>query len=720
MSSAAGIRLRSGNMEISSFKSKLGRRIIILFLCCALVPIVALAAISFRTVIKQLNEQSRRQLHQDTKAIGMSIIERLSFIETELRLAASTIKSDPEASISRLSEEYRARLRDRFDSVVYMSGPLEIPILTDKRSWRPTLTEEQQAHLESGRSVIFSAEPEDNHRSLNMVVALDPLDLSRGFLLAEIKKEPLFSAAGFSLPELIQLCLLDDAGEPLYSSSADFSIPCLNLSAKAGRSHSGSIQWNDGGQDYLVSFRSVFMKYRFFVPDWKLILSIRKDDLLAPTSDFRLIFSSIVILSFALVLLFSLVQIRRSLVPLQKLQEGTRRISRKEFESEVKVKSGDEFEELADSFNEMASTLGKQFNALSTLADVDRGILSSLETGSIVHTALAGIKKVAGFDFVIAFIMIPGEEGRVRALLHSDTASEEGISREVPIPSEERKKLLDNPDGFMCDTGAHLPEYLSSFMKKSLISCWVVPFFIKESLAGMLALFSNDPSSFKEDNLDFVRQIANQIGVALSNAQLIEELDEMNWGTILALARTVDAKSPWTAGHSERVTDLALRIASGFQLPEKEMENLRRAGLLHDIGKIATPAQVLDKAGSLDDSERKLIEQHPGMGVKIIEPIKPYADIHEIILQHHEWYDGSGYPNGDSREEICLQARILTLADCYDALLSDRPYRDGMDKDLVRKIIEEENGTHFDPQVVKVFFEMVYESGDIRNYEENG
>jgi putative nucleotidyltransferase with HDIG domain len=169
----------------------------------------------------------------------------------------------------------------------------------------------------------------------------------------------------------------------------------------------------------------------------------------------------------------------------------------------------------------------------------------------------------------------------------------------------------------------------------------------------------------------------------------------------------VDAKSPSTAGHSERVTVLALKIGQSLELTLQEITVLHRGALLHDIGKIGVPARILDKPGKLTDEEYRIIREHSRLGARILEPVAAYADIIPIVLQHHERFDGKGYPDGLTGENIALGARILAVADVFDALLSDRPYRAGMELNQVLEIVKEEAGRQFDPVVVKALEEVL-------------
>ena len=192
-----------------------------------------------------------------------------------------------------------------------------------------------------------------------------------------------------------------------------------------------------------------------------------------------------------------------------------------------------------------------------------------------------------------------------------------------------------------------------------------------------------------------------------------KRLDQHHRGALTALARAIDAKSEWTAGHSERVTQLALRLGRVLGLKEDELENLYRGGLLHDIGKIGTPAQLIDKNSRLTDQEYSVMREHPRTGHRILEPIEVFADLLPIVAQHHEKFDGSGYPNGLAGEAINFSARIVAVADVFDALSSDRPYPAGMEPDQVLRIIKRDSGSHFDPRVVAALIKIIEQEGPL-------
>jgi putative nucleotidyltransferase with HDIG domain len=182
-----------------------------------------------------------------------------------------------------------------------------------------------------------------------------------------------------------------------------------------------------------------------------------------------------------------------------------------------------------------------------------------------------------------------------------------------------------------------------------------------------------------------------------------EQLHTLSVGTLEALARTIDAKSPWTAGHSTRVAEVALAVARAMRFDAPALERIRRGALLHDIGKIGVSAEILDSPAPLTDEQKAIVQQHPALGARILEPLPHCADILPMVLQHHERFDGAGYPAGLAGAEIALDARVLAVADVYDAITSDRPYRRGLPARDAAVRIAEAAGTQFDPDVVAAF-----------------
>ncbi len=227
---------------------------------------------------------------------------------------------------------------------------------------------------------------------------------------------------------------------------------------------------------------------------------------------------------------------------------------------------------------------------------------------------------------------------------------------------------------------------------------------------GVAAVESEGGVEFEDEDVSRALQLIDKAAVALNEVRLRRELAEMSWETLRALANTIDAKSKWMTGHSERVADLAWAIARRLGLGLEDLETLHRGSLLHDLGQIGVAAEILDFPGRLDDEMRRAIELHPVIGAEILEPIGVFRPLLPIVLHHHERWDGQGYPHGLSGTDIPYLARILAVADVFDAVISARPYREGRPKEMVLTIIREGAGSHFDPDVV-IAFEAVMAKG---------
>jgi len=207
--------------------------------------------------------------------------------------------------------------------------------------------------------------------------------------------------------------------------------------------------------------------------------------------------------------------------------------------------------------------------------------------------------------------------------------------------------------------------------------------------------------------MELLESVGKQAAIAIENASLYENLEQMFINTITSLASIMDAKSPWTKGHAERVTHYAMAIGKRMGLDADSLETVRLGGLLHDIGKIGTYDMILEKPSGLTPDELELIHKHPGKGAEILEPIKQLKDIVPLVKYHHEKVDGTGYPEGLKGSEIPMLAKILCVADAYDSLIANRPYRRSTTKKAAIEEIKRCSGTHFDPAVVGAFLEVM-------------
>jgi HD-GYP domain-containing protein (c-di-GMP phosphodiesterase class II) len=179
------------------------------------------------------------------------------------------------------------------------------------------------------------------------------------------------------------------------------------------------------------------------------------------------------------------------------------------------------------------------------------------------------------------------------------------------------------------------------------------------------------------------------------------------------LSRAIEARDPYTRGHSARVTELAELIACRLGWEEERLESLRVGGTLHDVGKLGVSDEVLRKAGRLEQGELEQIREHPKLGARILLRVAAFRDALPYVLYHHERWDGTGYPTGRAGKEIPLEARVLAVADAFDAMTSDRPYRRALTHDQALAEVERCAGTQFDPEIARVFLELFAEADEL-------
>jgi putative nucleotidyltransferase with HDIG domain len=245
-----------------------------------------------------------------------------------------------------------------------------------------------------------------------------------------------------------------------------------------------------------------------------------------------------------------------------------------------------------------------------------------------------------------------------------------------------------------------------SIVLHNIRSAMCVPLESKRRILG--ALYVDNLSvkgAFTEFDLEVLSAIGKQAGIAIEKLQLQEENAKLFFSTIRTLVATIEAKDHYTAGHTERVASYALQIARELDFSNEDLEDLKLGGLLHDVGKIGIPEKILKKPGKLTAEEFGVMKGHPAIGAKIAGNIENIDRVREIVLHHHEKWDGTGYPGGLKGERIPLGARVLAAADAYDAMTSHRTYRRDFSPEEVVTEFKRVSGFQFDPQVVEAFFQ---------------
>lgn len=355
-----------------------------------------------------------------------------------------------------------------------------------------------------------------------------------------------------------------------------------------------------------------------------------------------------------------------------------------------------------ESVERLMELTGK-IETIKTMAQLDKEILSTIDKHGILDTATALVNRIIPCERASVSLR---DRGECRVISEWGAGKFNGKSYSLSgcsCQSIERSRS----SVYLSDISSDNCPYHADLAALGIKSALMVPLVVKSEVIGFLDIATMHQGILTPAHLTNAENIASQITVALENSRLYEELQQLLISTITSLASAIDAKSPWTKGHSERVTLYAIEIGKEMGLSHKEIEDLRLAGLLHDVGKIGTYDALLDKPGSFTPEEFELVKQHPRKGVDILSPIKQLEQILPAILHHHERMDGKGYPEGLSGEEIPLCARILSVADSFDAMTADRPYRISQGKEYAVSEFKRCAGTQFDARVVEAFLKVL-------------
>jgi putative nucleotidyltransferase with HDIG domain len=241
-----------------------------------------------------------------------------------------------------------------------------------------------------------------------------------------------------------------------------------------------------------------------------------------------------------------------------------------------------------------------------------------------------------------------------------------------------------------------------------------VPLIAKDKIKGVIEVFLRTPFDPPSQWLDFFSVIATHAAIAIDSTQLFEDLQSLNAKLVTAYdetlegwSRAMDFRDKETEGHTQRVTQMTLQLARLLGVGETELSYMRWGALLHDIGKIGIPDSILLKPDNPTDEEWVIMRKHPEVAYEMLSPISFLRPALDIPYCHHEKWDGTGYPRGLKGEQIPLAARIFAIADVWDALRSDRPYRKGWSEERMCGYVRDQTGKHFDPQVVDAFLRLI-------------
>jgi putative nucleotidyltransferase with HDIG domain len=690
-------------LRLETLRSKVARRILSLFVVSAIVPVAVLSVTSFFAVTGQLRKQSEERLDRLTDLATQSILGRLFNMHVLLDISASAAAG----------ETGTLSLPPGLEGVLVLDANGEVRARAGQMSLPDEISQAERAHLDGNEALLRTVPGAGLAPPEVLMAVATPAPDDGGVLWAKILADSIWSAAQTQVidGDVDEMCVLDSSGVPHHCYAEDRSstlAPHIPIFEAGGPvSDFVEIPLGDGR---LAAWRGAMLGSSYRSPPWTVAISQSLESVHSPARAFAYYTVIAVLAGLVATVTLTHVVVRRTMEPLEQLIDGTERIANHDLTTRVEVLSDDEFGDLAISFNMMAQRLGFQFSQLEAGRAIDQAVLSASDKREAVQALLVGIAKVVPTGERGVFLLEAGSDDA--ASFYAMEAGGDTVTLDAFSVPHTTTALYDVPrEPFLAETAAAVPWALQSRTEEE----WTLPVLVLPLIAqgepfGCVGLASLPGEGFDEEDTVNARGLVDQAAVGLNELRLRVELAETSWEALRALANAIDAKSQWTAGHSQRVTDLAMLIGREVGLNERETDILHRGGLLHDIGKIGVDATILDFPGPLDAEQREAIQQHPQIGADILAPLRVFQPMMPIVLHHHERWDGKGYPDGLSGEAIPHLARLLAVADVYDAMVSARPYRDAMDPNKVRDIIIGDSGTAFDPDMV-VAFQAVIASG---------
>ena len=358
----------------------------------------------------------------------------------------------------------------------------------------------------------------------------------------------------------------------------------------------------------------------------------------------------------------------------------------------------------------------RQVQQLSILRSIDLAIASGLDLNLLLSMLLDRVIALMHVDAATVLLLNPktnllefsaGKGFRSNILQYTRLKLGEGCAGRVAL---EREML------HISDLRKDKAEFDRSplFAQENFVTYWGVPLMAKGRVLGVLEMFHRSHLKQDKDLQNFLVMVAGQAAIAIDSAMMFSELQRSNVelslaydATIEGLSRALDLRDKETKEHTFRVTDITVKLATRLGVKQSELIHVRRGAILHDIGKVAIPDQILFKPGPLEKEEWDIMRRHPDIAVELLSPVSYLEPALEIPHWHHEKWDGSGYPDGLRQEDIPFAARLFALADVYDALISKRPYRSAWSKWEAVQYIEDQAGTHFDPRIVPEFLDLI-------------
>lgn len=346
-----------------------------------------------------------------------------------------------------------------------------------------------------------------------------------------------------------------------------------------------------------------------------------------------------------------------------------------------------------------------QRSQAETLREVAAILGSAGDSASVLDLILEQLKRVVPFDSA-SIQLVKGDSLQLHAV--AGNLDRNAIGFQLPIKKDKfAHPLLFEQRTVLYEDISHHPDWLRAPGAENVKSWIGAPLRVRGECIGVLTVDGYQPRQFTAGDAQLVATFAIHAGIALENARLLEEAQDAYVQTVSALASAIDVRDTYTSGHSQRLVDLAVETGRLLNCTAEELADIKWGALLHDIGKIGVPDEILRKPSSLEEAELEIIRRHPDIGARIVEPVRNLASVAPIIRAHQERYDGTGYPLGLKGEQIPKIARIISVADAYVAMTDERVYRKALDREEAIEELKRCSGSQFDPEVVNAFLKVL-------------
>ncbi len=528
--------MKNIKFNIEFFQSKVARRVTGLFLLSALVPLITTAFLSKTYLTNILIDQGYSNLQSEGKYYVMSLFDRLLFVEMRLTSIAKDINTSRNNKI--ILENY---FGNEFSSLI-------------KEKISKTSLIKNNNIESNNKTRIFSNTTSNGKARIFMSLQLKQHDkntITR--LTAEINPDYLWNITNKSHSSF-NLCIINEGGGIFYCSKPIPETITLNNTQRT-RTNKKIEHWTSSDRNYISASKILFLKSKFNSTNWKIITTQLEKDVLAPASTFNKLFPMVIILTLLVVLLLSMTQIQRILVPLKKLISGTRRIANRNFNEKVEVKSDDEFFDLAQSFNAMSERLKRQFAALTILSDIDKLILSNTDSENIYYTVLKHIQSVAPCDVTSITVLEHDAPNIGKTYLSNHASIIQSDTRRIELNDNDIKKLqspTNYNDMLHQATDKH---FLAPVKQCGATNVCVFPVIVDEHLPAIISLGFISEISLNKEDIKQVRNIADRIAVALSAVERDKKLYQQS--------------------HYDNLTNLPNRQLIGIRL-EQEIKHCQR------------------------------------------------------------------------------------------------------------------------------------------------